>query len=78
VESKLTEPVAVHEPVKWAAAYQDPAMAALLSGGWRDVFEASKAGKWKPRHLGLEQLIKHALALESCFKPHELHLVYVW
>jgi hypothetical protein len=78
VESKLTEPLAEHKPVKWAAAYQTPAVAALLSGSWRDVFEASKAERWNPRHLGLEQLIKHALALKSCFKSHNLHLVYAW
>jgi hypothetical protein len=34
--------------------------------------------RWQPKYLGLEQLIKHALALESRFKDHALHLVYVW
>ena len=29
-------------------------------------------------HLGVEQLIKHALALTSRFPDHDLHLVYVW
>ncbi len=63
VESKLTETLDAHEPVEWRAPYHTTEMAFLLTGGWAEVFAASRQGEWTPQHLGLEQLIKHALAL---------------
>ncbi|HEY5196499.1 MAG TPA: hypothetical protein VIJ51_05680 [Solirubrobacteraceae bacterium] len=78
VESKLTETLSEHKPVEWRAPYAAPPMLELLDGGWADVFAASRAGEWQPRHLGLEQLVKHALALASQFSDSERHLVYVW
>lgn len=78
VESKLTEPLRPHDPVKWRAPYHDAKMSGLLNGGWSDVFAASKDGRWQPRYVGVEQLIKHALALASRFQGKKLHLVYVW
>ena len=53
-------------------------MSALLDRGWSDVFDASLTGSWQPEHLGVEQLIKHALALTSRFPDSRRHLVYVW
>jgi hypothetical protein len=35
-------------------------------------------GEWRPDRLGVEQLVKHALALLSSFPDDDLHLVYVW
>lgn len=78
VESKLTETLAVHAPVPWKPAYSAAEMATLLDGGWSEVFDASRGGSWQPTHLGIEQLIKHALALTSRFPDCERHLVYVW
>lgn len=52
-------------------------MLTLLSEGWADVFMSSLAGSWQPRHLGVEQLIKHALALNS-LPDAEKHLVYLY
>jgi hypothetical protein len=54
-----------------------PEMRSLLDGGWREVFTASLERTWTPAHLGLEQLIKHALALASR-QAHERHLVYLY
>jgi len=78
VESKLTETLSIHRPVAWREPYATTEMAKLLEGGWADVFAASRKGGWQPRHLGIEQLIKHALALASRFADYERHLVYVW
>lgn len=78
VESKLTETLAPHSPTPWKKPYGAPALAEKLCGGWREVFAASRGGTWQPAHLGVEQLIKHALALVSQFPNEELHLVYVW
>lgn len=77
VESKLTETLDFHEPVEWKSAYHASEMTTLLDGGWREVFEASLAGNWTPKQLGLEQLIKHALALAS-MDVTERHLVYCY
>jgi hypothetical protein len=78
VESKLTETLSAHEPVRWRPAYASRQMAELLDGSWSGVFAASRAGSWQPKHLGIEQLIKHTLALASRFADCERHLVYVW
>ncbi len=78
VESKLTETLRVHRPVVWRAPYHDPRMKTLLPGGWSDVFAASLDGSWQPKYLGVEQLVKHALAVRSRFADEELRLVYVW
>jgi hypothetical protein len=78
VESKLTETLVPHKPVVWKDAYYRAEIEALLDDGWRGAFVASRDGEWHPEHLGLEQLIKHALALASRFADRELHLVYVW
>ncbi len=53
-------------------------MAELLGGGWAEVFAASRTGRWQPKHLSIEQLVKHALALASRCADHERHLAYVW
>lgn len=58
IESKLTEPLACHQPVEWKAPYKRDAMATLLQDGWLKAFNASPAGAWRPQHLGLEQLLK--------------------
>jgi hypothetical protein len=78
VESKLTEYLAPHESVPWRTPYQQPEMAELLDGGWRAVFEASITSTWTPLQLGVEQLIKHALALNSHANGRAPHLVYVF
>ena len=78
IESKLTETLAEHEPVIWKTPYHAPEMAALLHGGWADVFQSSLSGRWRPAHLGLEQLIKHALALNSHAAGRTAHLAYVY
>jgi hypothetical protein len=77
VESKLTETLAAHDPVKWRSPYHKPVMRTLLDAGWAEVFESSLAGSWQPKHVGLEQLVKHALALSS-HPARERHLVYVF
>lgn len=61
-----------------AAPYRQSEMSSLLSGGWREALQASLAGEWLPSYLGLEQLIKHALALKSVFAEDERHLVYCY
>lgn len=78
VESKLTETLSEHAPVPWRPPYASAEMSALLDRGWSDVFDASLTGSWQPEHLGVEQLIKHALALTSRFPDSRRHLVYVW
>lgn len=77
VESKLTETLEPHRPVAWRAPYLSPDMGAMLDGGWNAVFRASVEGSWQPAHLGVEQLLKHALALASQ-AADERHLVYVF
>jgi hypothetical protein len=78
IESKLTETLAPHKPVEWRTPYHKPVIRAMLRGGWREVFDASLAGKLNPRHLGIEQLLKHALALNSHANGRTTHLVYVY
>jgi hypothetical protein len=78
VESKLTETLSPHEPVGWTDPYYGTEMGSLLGDGWRAVLEASREGRWHPKHLAVEQLVKHALALASQFQHRELHLIYVW
>ena len=78
VESKLTETLEEHEPVEWKPPYFEKRMARLLKDGWADVFSESLEGEWTPSHLGLEQLIKHALAINSRQTTAERHLVYVY
>jgi hypothetical protein len=78
VESKLTETLARHDPVEWRAPYRSTQMSALLTDGWRDALKASRAREWTPRYLGLEQLIKHALALVSHADGRTTHLVYCY
>jgi hypothetical protein len=76
IESKLTETLAAHAPVTWKPNYATEAMADLLTDGWRAVFLDSLSRRWTPQHLGLEQLLKHALALSSHADHREAHLVY--
>lgn len=78
IESKLTETLTTHDPVEWRAAYQSPEMRLLLDGGWAEVFRDSREQRWTPGHLGLEQLIKHALALQTHAHGRETHLVYCY
>lgn len=78
VESKLTEMLHPHDPVDWRKPYRSAAMRKLLDGGWRDVFDQSLALRWTPRHLGLEQLLKHALAINSHADGRADHLVYLY
>jgi hypothetical protein len=78
VESKLTEMLQPHEPVDWRKPYRSEAMRELLDGSWRDVFDRSLALRWTPRHLGLEQLLKHALAINSHLDGRAEHLVYLY
>ncbi len=78
VESKLTEMLDPHEPEPWRKPYLAPAMRDLLSDGWADVFDQSLAGTWTPQHLGLEQLIKHALAITSQAGARKPHLLYLY
>ena len=53
-------------------------MSGLLEGGWSTAFRASVDGSWTPQRLGLEQLIKHALALNSHAGDRAAHLVYLY
>ena len=76
VECKLTETLERHDPVGWKEPYLQPLMAELVSDGWRSILEASQSGSWQPAHLGVEQLIKHALALASHHRGGEQHLLY--
>ncbi len=48
----------------------------LLEGGWAEVFRASLSRSWTPQYLGVEQMIKHALALQSHAHSRETRLVY--
>lgn len=78
IESKLKEYVAPHEPTTLKPVYAKPEMAELLPGGWRRVLEALNAGKLPFRHLGADQLVKHALAVNSQFPGQERTLAYVY
>ena len=78
VESKLTEMLQEHEPVPWRDPYRSADMSGLLDGGWSSAFRASLDDDWTPRYLGLEQLIKHALALNSHKGDRAAHLVYLY
>jgi hypothetical protein len=78
IEAKLTETLASHPPVTWKDPYHADEMAALLNGGWREVLRDSLSRRWTPQHLGLEQLVKHALALNSHADHREAHLVYCY
>ena len=78
VESKLTEHLAAHGPETWKTPYRSANMAELLGGGWRQTFQDSLAGRWAPIYLGLEQLLKHALALNSHADHRSTHLVYCY
>ncbi len=53
-------------------------MATLLQGGWQHIFNASLSREWTPKYLGLEQLIKHALALSSHANGRTTCLVYLY
>ena len=75
-ESKLTEHLAPHAPVDWRPPYRTDEMAMLLSEGWKRVLEDAIVGRWMPRHVGLEQLLKHALALNSHGDVRPRHLLY--
>ena len=77
VESKLTETPTEHDPVHWRDPYRRPEMRTLLDADWDAVLAASLGGSWQPTHVGLEQLIKHALEVASR-STGERHLVYVW
>jgi hypothetical protein len=76
VECKLTETLERHEPVEWKEPYVQPEMAGLVGHGWGSVLRASLSGSWRPAHLGVEQLVKHALALASHHRRADQHLLY--
>ncbi len=76
IESKLTEFIPLHRPAEWKAVYRSPQMADLLDKGWRSTLKASLDGTWQPEHLGVEQLLKNALALRSAFAHGRLTLLY--
>lgn len=78
IESKLTEMLDAHDPVPWRSPYHSSEMATVLSAGWADVLQASLAKEWTPTHLGVEQLIKHALALTTHAAGRDVHLVYCY
>jgi hypothetical protein len=61
--------------VDWKDPYRADEMAALLEDGWREVLLDSPSRRWAPRHLGIEQLLKHRLALNSQNERREAHLV---
>lgn len=77
IESKLTEMLDEHNPVTWKAPYLKPETRSMLGAGWSDVLSASLDDSWQPKHLGLEQLVKHALALASR-QATERHLIYLF
>jgi hypothetical protein len=65
IASKLTESLALRQPVEWTPPDKTDAMLTLLADGWLEAFKASLTGASRPQRLGLEQLLKHALALNS-------------
>ena len=78
IESKLTETLEEHSPTEWKAVYEGRAMQTILSGAWQDVFEDSRSRVLAPKYLDIEQLIKHALSLNSQFPERERHLIYCY
>lgn len=80
VESKLTEHLAPAGPAVWRPAYERPAMARVLEGGWAELFAALREGRWAPRFAPAAQLVKHALSLQGLGAggPAERHLVLLW
>jgi hypothetical protein len=78
IESKLTEPLCAHDPVPWRSPYRTREMAGLLAGGWSEVFQASLTKEWTPAYLGVEQLVKHALALATHAEGRDARLVYCY
>lgn len=78
VESKLAEHSEVHTPTNWKQPYLKPDMRTLLDIKWGSLLEDSLAGRWQPRRLDAEQLIKHVLALRSQHPDMSVHLAYVF
>jgi hypothetical protein len=78
VESKLAEHSERHDPTDWKQPYLKPEMRALLDIKWGSLLEDSIAGRWQPRRLGAEQLVKHVLALRSQHPEMPVHLAYVF
>lgn len=78
VESKLTEPLAAHQPTVWREAYGRDSCRALLSGGWLEALDAARAGEYTPVYLDVDQLLKHALGLSKQNPLLDCHLVYVY
>jgi len=78
VESKLTETLNEHDPFPWATAYKTPEMRELLDEQWAAVLDASISEVRQPKHLGLEQIIKHVLGLASQHSASTRRLVYVY
>lgn len=78
VESKLTETLSEHDPVPWATAYKTPEMRELLDEKWAPVLDACISKAWQPKHLGLEQIVKHVLGLNSQYPANTRRLVYVY
>ncbi len=79
VESKLTETFSEHEPTAWKAPYATAEMRGVLDEPWAEVLASSLEGRWQPSRLGIEQLIKHALAIRSVYDDRRpRHLMYVF
>jgi len=78
VESKLTETLGRHKHTKWSDAYGRPTCRALLSDGWLEALDATRAGSYKTTYLDIDQLLKHALGLSKQNPDRERHLVYVF
>jgi hypothetical protein len=78
IESKLAEHSELHHPVEWKQPYLKPKMRTLLDTRWSSLLDDSAAGRWQPRRLGVEQLIKHVLGLRSEHPEAAVHLGYVF
>lgn len=78
VESKLKEYAKSHLPRHLRPVYAKPAMAELLPAGWRRVLAALLSGDLSCNYLDAEQLVKHALALQSQFPDDERTLAYIF
>jgi hypothetical protein len=78
IESKLTEPLAIHRPGVWSEAYGRPTCRSLLSGGWADLLEEYLDGTATAAHLDAGQLVKHALGLRAQNPEKDVHLIYVY
>jgi hypothetical protein len=78
VESKLAEHSEPHDPTAWKQPYLEPRMRVLLDIKWGSLLEDSIAGRWQPRRLGAEQLIKHVLGLRSQHPEAPVHLGYIF